>query len=197
MKRVTKRDKRENERNEQGNRKGWGENEKFLPFPQRTLHDILVASSWRVSILISEILNAPISPRKRHTHTIFLSFTFFFFISFIHDVPGCVRVCLRLRQSQRSIVHRCIILLGAKGDDFITDPGNHSPKLTLFSVSTVLLVLPRVVRAQFYLSRFHEEKREKRRENRWCNVNTHFAYLRFLVYNELSKKRMIESSFNF
>lgn len=140
-------------------------------FSQYTLHDILVASSRRVSILISEILNAPISRRKRrmYTHTYFLSLLLFFlFLSFAdHDVPGCtcVCVCLRLRQSQCSIVRRCIILLGAKGDDFITDPGNHSPKLTLFSVSTVL-VLPQLARAQFYLSRFPGEKREKGRRRK-------------------------------
>jgi len=60
-------------------------------------------------------------------------------------------------QSRHSIVRRCIILLGAKGDDFITDPGNHSPKLTLFSVKAVLFPR-RVLPVRFYSYRFHRKR---------------------------------------
>lgn len=76
-------------------------------------------------------------------------------------------------QSRRSIVRRCIILLGAKGDDFITDPGNHSPKLALFSVRGVLAfplfpslcLLGLILPSSFSLQKKREIERERCRRN--------------------------------
>lgn len=81
----------------------------------------------------------------------------------------CSRACAYVfdsGQSQRSIVRRCIILLGAKGDDFITDPGNHSPKLTLFSVKAVLVPprIPNQFNSTLAVSMERERERDTQRE---------------------------------
>lgn len=93
-------------------------------------------------------------------------------------------------QSRRSIVRRCIILLGVKGDDFITDPGNHSPKLTLFSVKAVL-VPPRTLPVQFHPCRFLQKEKEKERSVDVMyskRVSRVFFFFFFAMHNEPSRK---------
>lgn len=106
----------------------------------------LVAARIYLNIWNSE--RAPTPPRERReteTHSPSSLVSFYIFLSRM-IIRQNARVCSReysyvfgSGQSRRSIVRRCIILLGAKGDDFITDPGNHSPKLTLFSVKAILV----------------------------------------------------------
>lgn len=166
-----------------GRRKGT--EREISSFSRCALRDILVASSRRISILISEILNAPIPPRQGETSPLCPSLS----NSFSHGITKfhVARVCAYVfdsGQSRRTIVRRCIILLGAKGDDFITDPGNHSPKLALFSVGTVLVLtcvsplflsLFLVLSARFYPPRFHGERETERRggegDRRRCRRN--------------------------
>lgn len=129
-----------------------------------------MASSRRVSTLISEILNVHPHHRRRDARRRD-AFSFSSLVSFYIFLSRMIvrqnarvysRACAYVfgyGQSRRSIVRRCIILLGAKGDDFITDPGNHSPKLTLFSVKAVLFLPPRILAVQFYPCRFHGKRK--------------------------------------
>jgi len=85
----------------------------------------------------------------------------------------CSRACEYVfgsGQSRRSIVRRCIILLGAKGDDFITDPGNHSPKLALSSVSGVLPLVFSLSCPPGSILPLAESERERERERRRRDV---------------------------
>jgi len=115
------------------------------------------------------------------------------------NVRVCSHACAYVfgfGQSRRSIVRRCIILLGAKGDDFITDPGNHSPKLILFSVKAILFPC-HIPSSSILLLPFLRKERERERE-RERNVDVMYSKRTSRVFFSLCirnhQKRMAELS---
>lgn len=97
------------ERGKEGNRKKQGEREREISsFSQYALRDILVVSSWRVSTLISEILNAPIPRRKSDQDvslSLFLSllFTSFSYGSRCSRMHACVHARVRTSSTRDNL----------------------------------------------------------------------------------------------
>lgn len=178
---MRKRDRRRrNERGKEGKKNERRQTEKFLPF-QYALRDILVALSWRVSTLISEILNAPIPSRKSDQDVFLFPSLFLLHLSLSlslrdHGTHSRMHAYVHARVRTSSTLDNLGAPSSADVSSYLELKAMTLSPIraiihlsSLFSVSTVL-VLPRPPSPFSSILHRSEGKSERERNKCWRNV---------------------------